>query len=98
MEKFLNHWTTTVFMTLVTIYALFGDDFRQLFFSKQADNAFYICTIIAMSFFMLEIILASISKEGYFLGFYFWLDLIATVSLIFDIGWFWDAILGTSSS
>lgn len=51
-----------------------------------------------MVFFLLEIILASFAKEGYFLGFYFWLDLIATISLIFDIGWFWDAILGTSTT
>lgn len=51
-----------------------------------------------MFFFLLEILLASIVKEDYFLGFYFWLDLIATVSLIFDIGWFWDAILGTSGT
>jgi hypothetical protein len=85
-------------MTLVTIYALFGDDIRMLFFSKQVDNAFYICTIIAMVFFLLEILLASLSKEDYFLGFYFWLDLVATISLIFDIGWFWDAILGNASS
>jgi hypothetical protein len=47
---------------------------------------------------MIEIIIASIAKEDYFLGFYFWLDVIASFSLIFDIGWFWEAILGTSSS
>jgi len=29
------------------------------------------------------------------MGFYFWLDIIATVSLIFDIGWIWDEITGT---
>lgn len=47
---------------------------------------------------MIELILASISKDDYFLSFYFWLDLISTVSLIFDIGWFWDAILGTGGT
>lgn len=51
-----------------------------------------------MILFFLELIIASIVNEDYFLGFYFWLDLISTVSLIFDIGWFWDAILGTGSS
>ena len=29
--------------------------------------------------------LTSLAKKGYFLGFYFWLDAIATLSLIFDI-------------
>lgn len=47
---------------------------------------------------MLEIVLASFAKEGYFLSFYFWLDLIATLSLVFDIDWFWAAILGTGGS
>ena len=97
IEKFLNHWLTTVIMTTVTLYALFGDDIRCLFFTKAADNVFYVLTIIAMSLFMLEVILSSIAKEDYFLSFYFWLDFIATVSLIFDIGWFWNAILGTGS-
>jgi len=52
-------------------------------------------TFISMMFFLLELILSSIAKEGYFLGFYFWLDLVATVSLITDIGWIWDEIIGT---
>jgi hypothetical protein len=85
-------------MTIVTIYALFGDDIRALCFAKSADTVFYGLTITAMSLFMIEIVIASISKEDYFLSFYFWLDLVATLSLIFDIGWFWDAILGTGGS
>ena len=51
-----------------------------------------------MALFAIEIIIASLVKDDYFMSFYFWLDLISTVSLIFDIGWFWDAILGTGSS
>jgi hypothetical protein len=30
-------------------------------------------------------VLTSLAKRGYFLGFYFWLDAIATLSLLFDI-------------
>jgi len=48
-----------------------------------------------MIFFFIELFLSSIAKEGYFLGFYFWLDLIASLSLITDIGWIWNPILGT---
>jgi len=39
--------------------------------------------------------LASLAKADYFLGFYFWLDFVATVSLITDIGWIWNEIIGT---
>jgi len=36
-------------------------------------------------------------KPGYFLGFFFWLDIISTLSLIFDIGWISNAIFDTNS-
>jgi hypothetical protein len=81
-------------MTIITIYSLFGSDVNALAFSATADVTFWILSSIALFAFSVEIILASISKEDYFLGFYFWLDLIATISLISDIGWIMDAMLG----
>jgi len=41
-------------------------------------------------------VLNSIAREDYFLGFFFWLDLVSTISLITDIGWIWDEITGTA--
>ena len=38
--------------------------------------------------------MASFAKEDYFNGFYFWLDIISTVSIITDIGWVMEGILG----
>lgn len=84
-------------MTLVTIYALFGDDVRSTAFNSSVDNAFYSISIVCFFLFTIEILLASISKYDYFLSFYFWLDIIATLSLIFDIGWIWDPVTGGSS-
>ena len=49
-----------------------------------------------MVLFTLELVLSSIAKEGYFLKFYFWIDLISTISLIADIGWVWHTMTGTS--
>jgi Ion transport protein len=85
-------------MTIVTIYALFGSDIDNLAFTATADPTFDVLTIIALVLFGIEIILASIAKEDYFLGFYFWLDLVATLSLILDITWFWTAVLGTGGN
>jgi hypothetical protein len=34
MEWYLNWWVTTVFMTVLTVYALFGDDMRLLWSPK----------------------------------------------------------------
>ena len=49
---------------------------------------------ICLFFFILEIVIASIGVEGYICGFFFWLDILATISIIPDIGWIWDPIIG----
>ena len=82
-------------MTIVTIFALFGDDILMLALKETEDELFNYLTLIAAGLFLLEIILGSFAKEGYFLSFYFWLDFAATTSLMFDISWFWESVLGT---
>lgn len=84
-------------MTIITVYSLFGDDVRLLAFDVRADTTFNILTAISFVAFSLEIVLACIAKEDYWLGFYFWLDLVSTVSLITDIGWIMDAMMGVST-
>lgn len=82
-------------MGVITLYALFGDDLRLTFFKKSSDNVFYSISTFALGFFLLELLLMSISIPRYFNSFYFYLDFVATASLIFDIGWLWDMIVGT---
>ena len=68
--------------------------FRVLLSPKSGDEVFWSLTIAALFFFALELILASFAQKDYFLGFYFWLDFVATVSLITDIGWIYNEIVG----
>lgn len=44
--------------------------------------------------FIAEIILSAISKQDYFLTFFFWLDVVSTISMIPDIGFIWNAMIG----
>jgi len=81
-------------MTIVTIYALYFDDIRILLFSKSNDDIFYGVTLLGMICFTLEIVLASYSKPDYINSFFFYLDIISTVSMIPDCGWIWDTIVG----
>jgi hypothetical protein len=83
-------------MTLVTIYALLASDIKALSFSIEADAYFVGLTIASMMMFLLELISASIGKPGYWLSFFFWLDLIATVSLVTDIDPLVEAFSGDS--
>mmetsp|Transcript_156891 Transcript_156891/g.273078 ORF Transcript_156891/g.273078 Transcript_156891/m.273078 type:complete len:942 (+) Transcript_156891:140-2965(+) len=71
--------------TILTIYALFGDDIRLLLTSKPADEIFDCITIASMIVFGIEILVCSVGKYGYFLGFFFFLDLLSTCTLLLDI-------------
>jgi len=81
-------------MTIVTIYALLGDDLKLLTTTITADVYFTISTSIALVLFLIELILASIGKEDYLNSFFFWLDLVSTLSLITDIEPIWSKIIG----
>ena len=85
-------------MTLITIYTLIADDIKLLTTDVSADKYFTVITIISFFMFLIELIMASIGKPGYWLSFFFWLDLIATLSIISDIQPLMEWMLGDSSS
>lgn len=93
MRKFLDHWFTVLFMTLITIYALFFDDIRILAFHKVYDDIFYGITAASVILFLIEIMLSSFAKPDYPWSFFFYLDIISTLSMIPDCGWIWDSII-----
>lgn len=45
--------------------------------------------------FTIEIILSIICKKGYFNSFFFWLDLISTITLILDLTWVSDKLFSS---
>ena len=86
IRELLDHPVTSIIMLVLTLIALFGDDFRLAFFKKNADLEFDILFIICFFSFFIEIILQFIAKKEYtFFSFYFCLDLIAVISIIPDI-------------
>lgn len=85
-------------MTVITIYTLFFDDIRVILIPKAADDAFFTITVICFLLFLFEIILSSIVKEGFLCGFFFWLDVLATGSMIFDIGWLMENLNNASQA
>ena len=97
IEKVLDHWAWSSFMATLTIYALFGDDIRLAATAQPADDVFFSLSTICLSFFLLELFLASIVKSKYRFSFYFYLDLISCISMVTDIGWLWMMIIGDGS-
>lgn len=79
-------------MTNVTIYTLFFDDLRIIFFKKSADNIFYNLSFAAMIIYTLEFLISCYAIKGYFFTFFFFLDLISIVTMLPDIGWLFEII------
>lgn len=80
VKKFLEHWIPASFMFMVTIWALFGDDIRQIATDKNGDGVFYDITTICMGFFCIEILLTVYADLEYFNSFFFWLDIMSTAT------------------
>lgn len=94
MNCILDNKLFVAFMTIITLYALFADDIRILACPWYLDEVFYGLTIFAFVCFAFELILACLAQDNYLCGFYFWLDFVATISLISDIGWIWNPLVG----
>lgn len=81
-------------MSSITVYSLFFDDIRTLALSNSQDDICFVVTSFCFVAFAVEIFFASLCKEVYFLTFFFWLDVVSTISMIPDIGWIWNAMVG----
>ena len=55
--------------------------------SKDADNMFAVLVLITFFLFLFEMILTCHVNATYMFSFFFWLDFIATVSLLADVPW-----------
>jgi class 3 adenylate cyclase len=97
-------------MLMVTLFVLFGNDMRILWFHPFLDSRFFVWYNIAFFLFLVEILLNCWAKthihehiikddkdarrqkkkrsvHGYLLSFFFWLDLLAIMSMVPDIEW-----------
>ena len=85
----LEHPASTVLLMVMTFWSLFSDDIRVAALTKEVDVPFAIVTLVFMAIFLLETILRSWVALGFFLSFNFWLDLIATASMVLDFEVLW---------
>ena len=96
--NFLDSTPFLIFTSLLTIIVLFASDIQIAFLRIEVDYTFNICQCIILGIFLIEFILNCLAKKDYLFSFFFYLDLIATISIIQDIDWFINPILGYSSN
>lgn len=73
-----------------TIYALFAFDLNLALGNKDADVAIDYATFVVFILFVVELILSLACVKGY-IQFFFWLDVVATISLYFEISFLLQA-------
>ena len=85
LRDFIDSNAIQTIMTLLTFYALYADDFRIAYADPTADFEFGIIAFVVFLIFLVELALQCYSIENYYLSFFFWLDTVAAISLIFDV-------------
>ena len=97
LNKIVEHWVFELFTIVITMQSLFSDDLKLWLLPLVVDNVFNIFVLLNILMFLFEITVNSVGKKDYFLSFYFFTDLIATITLVFDFGWGFEPIVGTTN-
>ena len=83
INRFVDSNVFQIFMTVVTLYALFGGDIFVLCKPLDSDEVVInVLDFITFAVFALEFLLQCIARDRYIFSFYFFLDAFATISLI----------------
>ena len=88
VHRFYDKPSTQGFLFALLFLALFMlDIFKAALAADTHNDGLYgtLCAILVI--FFLEILVCSAAKPAYVGGFFFWCDVVGTVSLIFDIPW-----------
>lgn len=100
LEKIVDSNVFVIFFMILTLFIMFISDIQNGWLPADSDNAIDYLQTIILFLFTFEIILTCLAKEGYSNSFFFWLDIVSTLSIIQDIGFIFDPllILGSDSA
>ncbi|KAG8460085.1 hypothetical protein KFE25_014230 [Diacronema lutheri] len=76
-----------------TLFALYGSDLRLAALTRAADAAFGAASLTCLVLFALELGVGTWAKAGYAYSFFWWLDILATASLVLDVPWIYDPMI-----
>jgi hypothetical protein len=85
LTRLLDSTTCQFILLVATIYSLFANDLNLVIGNKTSDPYIDIMTFAVFLLFSIEILISLICVTKY-MHFFFWLDLAAVISLVFEIG------------
>ncbi len=83
--NFMQKPAVQVVMIIATFIALCFNDIRHLGLPKAGDTAIDVLLVMTLILFIGELIVCSWCQPKYFLGIFFWLDLMAAISICLDV-------------
>lgn len=84
-EALLDNSLFELTVSLATVFALFGDDIRLAATDRPSDIYFDVGNSIVIVLFIFEIYVTCKVRKHFLFSFFFWLDLVSTLTLILDI-------------
>ena len=72
-------------MIIMNLFSLFSNDIRHLWVDKNADIYIDIINLIALLYFIIEIIILCLLDDTYLASFIFWIDLIGALFILFNV-------------
>lgn len=98
MKKIIDSYFYIIFMMFITIYVLFISDLNTAFMATDSDVAISYTQLACFILFLIEIVLNVFVEKDYFLSFFFWLDVISTLSLLLDIDFIMNPLFNPVST
>jgi hypothetical protein len=90
--KFMDSGEVQLFLGVLLMLSLFLADSWAVGNAPDSQNeVMYAILMFVVVVFSFEVVILSIVADGYFNGFFFWMDLLGTISILLDIGWISDS-------
>ncbi|OQR96205.1 hypothetical protein ACHHYP_16555 [Achlya hypogyna] len=85
LTRFCDNDKVIAGLFVASLYATFSDNVRIASSGVEGDVAFGICTCVVLAVMLADVILSAIVMPRYRYSFYFWLDLVAAVTLLTEV-------------
>ena len=93
VKRLLNIYILII-MSFFHFFSLFSNDIRHIWLPKKIDIYFDILNFISFLYFIIEIVGLYFLDNTYLFSFFFWVDLIGTICIIFGIEYISNYIFG----
>ena len=94
LKRTIDSLPVAIFLSLITVFTLISTDLQCAYLRTQYDSLFDILHALLLIIYVIEFALTSIAKDDFVFSFYFWMDLLAIVSIFQDIDCMINTMLG----